>query len=257
MDLSGFARHPGLKGKTVFITGGGSGIGAAIVECFVDQGSKVAFVDIDEVSSTKLCAALQTQYGSAPLFIPCDISDVEALQAAIARTQRELGDIGVLVNNAASDTRHKWQDVTPDYWDERMAINERPMFFAIQAVAPMMQRLGGGSIVNFGSISWKIGVGNLAAYVTAKAGAHGLTRGMARDLGQDSIRVNTILPGWVMTERQKALWLDEAGNKLIDQQQFLKGRVMPVDLARMTLFLASDDAKMCSGQEFTVDGGWA
>jgi NAD(P)-dependent dehydrogenase (short-subunit alcohol dehydrogenase family) len=120
-----------------------------------------------------------------------------------------------------------------------------------------MQRLGGGSIVNFGSISWKIGVGNLPAYVTAKAGAHGLTRGMARDLGQDSIRVNTILPGWVMTERQKALWLDEAGNKLIDQQQFLKGRVMPVDLARMALFLASDDARMCSGQEFTVDGGWA
>lgn len=257
MDLSSFARHPGLKGKTVFITGGGSGIGAAIVECFVDQGSKVAFVDIDEAGSRRLCDALKAQYGAAPLFIPCDVKNIPALQGAIAKTQRDLGDIGVLINNAANDTRHKWQDVTPEYWDERMAINQRPMFFAIQAVAPMMQRLGGGSIVNFGSISWKIGVGNLPAYVTAKAGAHGLTRGMARDLGQDGIRVNTILPGWVMTERQKALWLDEAGNKLIDQQQFLKGRVMPVDLARMTLFLASDDARMCSGQEFTVDGGWA
>lgn len=257
MDLSRFARHPGLKGKTVFITGGGSGIGAVIVECFLDQGSKVAFVDIDEAASLKLNDALKRQYGTAPLFIACDIKDVAALQVAIGRTQRELGDIGVLVNNAASDTRHKWQEVTPEYWDERMAINQRPMFFAIQAVAPMMQRLGGGSIINFGSISWKIGTGNLAAYVAAKAGAHGLSRGMARDLGQDNIRVNTILPGWVMTERQLALWVDDAANRLIDQQQFLKGRVMPVDLARMTLFLASDDAKMCSGQEFTVDGGWA
>ena len=257
MDLSRLARHPGLKGKTVFITGGGSGIGAAIVESFLDQGCKVAFVDIDESTSVKLCEALQAQYGRAPLFIPCDIKNVSALQAAIAKAQRELGDIGVLVNNAANDMRHEWQAVTPAYWDERMAINERPMFFAIQAVAPMMQRLGGGSIVNFGSISWKIGVGGMPAYTTAKASVHGLTRGMARDLGQSGIRVNTVLPGWVMTERQVALWVDDAANKLIDQQQCLKDRVMPLDLARMTLFLASDDAKMCSGQEFTVDGGWA
>jgi NAD(P)-dependent dehydrogenase (short-subunit alcohol dehydrogenase family) len=153
--------------------------------------------------------------------------------------------------------RHKWQDVTPDYWDERMAINLRPFFFAIQSVAPQMKRRGGGSIVNFGSISWKVRMGGAAGYTTAKAAVHGLTRGMARDLGPDNIRVNTVLPGWVMTERQKKLWLDEAGEKLLDQEQCLKGRIEPVDLARMVLFLASDDARMCTAQDFTVDGGWA
>ncbi len=257
MDLSRLARYPGLAGRTVFVTGGGSGIGAAIVESFLDQGSKVAFVDVDAATSTALCAALQKEYGSAPLFLPCDLRDIPALQAAIAAAQRALGDVAVLVNNAANDMRHPWQEVTPAYWDDRMAINERPMFFAAQAVAPMMQRLGGGSIVNFGSISWKIATGGMPAYTTAKAGVHGLTRGLARDLGQSGIRVNTVLPGWVMTERQLSLWVDEAGNRLIDQQQCLKGRVMPVDLARMVLFLASDDARMCSAQEFTVDGGWA
>ena len=161
----------------------------------------------------------------------------------------------MLVNNAANDQRHEWQDVTPDYWDERMAINLRPMFFAIQSVAPQMKRLGGGSIVNFGSISWKNAMGGMPAYTTAKAAVHGLTRGFARDLGQDGIRVNTVLPGWVMTERQKKLWLDEAAEKLLDQVQCLKGRLQPEDLARMVLFLASDDARMCSAQEFTVDGG--
>ena len=206
MDLSNFGKFPSLRDKTVFVTGGGSGIGASIVECFVDQGARVAFVDIDE---------------------------------------------------AANDMRHVWKDVTPDYWDERMAINLRPVFFAIQSVAPQMKRIGSGSIINFGSISWKRALGGMPAYTTAKAAIHGLTRGMARDLGQDSIRVNTVLPGWVMTERQKRLWLDEAGEKVIDQEQCLKGRVLPVDLARIVLFLASDDARMCSAQEFTVDGGWA
>jgi len=147
--------------------------------------------------------------------------------------------------------------VAPAYWDERMAINLRPMFFAIQSMAPQMKRLGGGSIVNFGSISWKNAMGGMPAYTTAKAAVHGLTRGFARDLGQDGIRVNTVLPGWVMTERQKKLWLDEAAEKLLDQVQCLKGRLQPEDLARMVLFLASDDARMCSAQEFTVDGGWA
>ena len=257
MDLSNFAKYPGLRGKTVFVTGGGSGIGAAIVESFVDQGARVAFVDIDEAASQALCQAVRAQYGSAPHFTRCDITDVAALQASIDKAGRELGDIGVLVNNAANDMRHNWQDVTPDYWDERMAINLRPFFFAIQSVAPQMKRLGGGSIINFGSISWKVRMGGAAGYTTAKAAVHGLTRGMARDLGPDNIRVNTVLPGWVMTERQKKLWLDEAGEKLLDQEQCLTGRIEPVDLARMVLFLASDDARMCTAQEFTVDGGWA
>ena len=257
MKLSAFARYPGLKGETVFVTGGGSGIGAAIVESFVDQGSHTAFVDIDNRASEKLVRQLKRRYGRAPLFIPCDIKDIGALQAAIARTAKELGSIGVLVNNAANDTRHDWKDVTADYWDERMAINLRPMFFAIQAVTPQMRKLKGGSIVNFGSISWKIPQGGMPAYTTAKAAVHGLTRGMARDLGQDGIRVNTIVPGWVMTERQLALWVTPKTEKELDRAQCLKGRIQPVDLARMVLFLASDDARMCTAQEFTVDAGWA
>ncbi len=257
MDLSNFGKYPSLRDKTVFVTGGGSGIGASIVECFLDQGATVAFVDIDEDASRSLSSRLRDQYGVAPLFARCDIGDIASLQATIDRAGRDLGSIGVLVNNAANDMRHDWRDVTPDYWDERMAVNLRPMFFAIQSVAPQMKRLGGGSIINFGSISWKIAMGGAAAYTTAKAAVHGLTRSMARELGQDGIRVNTVLPGWVMTERQKKLWLTEAGERTMDEQQCLKGRVQPVDLARIVLFLASDDARMCSAQEFTVDGGWA
>jgi D-xylose 1-dehydrogenase len=257
MDLSNFAKFPSLRGKAVFVTGGGSGIGAAIVESFVEQGARVAFVDIDEAASRSVCDSLRAQYGAAPQFTRCDITDIAAMQSVIEKVGRDLGDIGVLVNNAANDMRHDWKDVTPGYWDERMAINLRPMFFAIQSVAPQMKRLGGGSIINFGSISWKVRMGGAAAYTTAKAAVHGLTRGMARDLGQDGIRVNTVLPGWVMTERQKKLWLDEAGEKLLDQEQCLRGRIEPIDVARLVMFLASDDARMCSAQEFTVDGGWA
>ncbi len=257
MDLSNFGKFPSLRGRSVLVTGGGSGIGAAIVESFVDQGARVAFVDIDEAASLHLRDSLRAQYGIAPHFTRCDITEIAALQAAIEQVGRDQGDIGLLVNNAANDMRHRWQDVTPDYWDERMAVNLRPMFFAIQSVAPQMTRLGGGSIVNFGSISWKVRMGGAAAYTTAKAAVHGLTRGMARDLGPDGIRVNTVLPGWVMTERQKKLWLDEAGERLLDQEQCLKGRIEPVDVARLVMFLASDDARMCAAQEFTVDGGWA
>jgi NAD(P)-dependent dehydrogenase (short-subunit alcohol dehydrogenase family) len=257
MDLSNFGKFPSLRGKSAFVTGGGSGIGAAIVESFVDQGARVALVDIDEAASRALCDAIRSQYGVTPHFTRCDITDIPALQGAIEQAGCDLGDIGVLVNNAANDMRHKWTDVTPEYWDERMAINLRPMFFAIQSAAPQMKRLGGGSIINFGSISWKVRMGGAPAYTTAKAAVHGLTRGMARDLGPDGIRVNTVLPGWVMTERQKKLWLDEAGEKLLDQEQCLKGRIQPVDVARLVMFLASDDARMCTAQEFTVDGGWA
>jgi len=257
LDLSNFARYPSLKDRTVFVTGGGSGIGAAIVECFVDQGSRVAFVDIAEEPSRKLCEALEAQYGRAALFIHCDLRDIAALRAAIAQTQGSLGDIGVLVNNAANDQRHKWEDVTPEFWDERMATMLRHMFFAIQAVAPQMQRLGGGAIVNFGSISWKLAQGNMPAYTTAKAAVHGLTRTMARDLGPFGIRLNTVVPGWVMTERQMKLWLDEKAEKMLSEVQCLKGRVQPVDLARMVLYLSAEDSRMCSAQEFTVDAGWA
>jgi D-xylose 1-dehydrogenase len=256
MELSNFARYPSLRDKTVFITGGGSGIGAAIVENFVDQGSRVAFVDIEDAWSRKLCEDLKDRYGTAPRYIHCDIKDVAALQSMMDKVSRDLGDIAVLVNNAANDMRHDWTTVTPDFWDERMAINLRPMFFTVQSVIPQMKRLGGGSIINFGSVSWKLAQGGMPAYTSAKAAVHGLTRGLARDFGKDGIRVNTVVPGWVMTERQLKLWVTPEAERQIDQGQCLTGRVQPTDLARMVLFLASDDSRMCSAQEFTVDGGW-
>jgi NAD(P)-dependent dehydrogenase (short-subunit alcohol dehydrogenase family) len=163
----------------------------------------------------------------------------------------------VLVNNAANDQRHKWNEVTPELWDDRIATNLRHVFFAMQAVAPQMERAGGGAIVNFGSIAWKLAMGDMAGYVASKAGIHALTRSMARDLGPKKIRVNTVLPGWIMTERQKTLWLTPEADKMRLAAQCLKGDVNPVDVARLVLFLASDDARMCSAQEFTIDGGWA
>jgi NAD(P)-dependent dehydrogenase (short-subunit alcohol dehydrogenase family) len=256
MDLSHLARHPGLERRSVFVSGGGSGIGAAIVESFVDQGAKVAFVDIDAEAGGKLASDLESQYGTAPLFIHCDLKDIAALRAAVAQAQKAHGDITVLVNNAANDQRHKWQDVTPELWDDRIATNLRHVFFAMQAVAPQMEQAGGGAIVNFGSIAWKLAMGDMAGYVASKAAIHALTRSMARDLGPMRIRVNTVLPGWIMTERQKTLWLTPEADKVREAAQCLKDRIQPIDVARLVLFLASDDARMCSAQEFTIDGGW-
>lgn len=250
------ARYPDLAGRTVFITGGGSGIGAALTEAFVLQGARVAFVDIAREASEALVQRLTAETGRTPLFIPCDIRDIAALQGAIAATQATLGDIGVLINNAANDDRHRLEDVTPDYWDDRQAILIRPMFFAIQAVAPQMRRLGGGSVINFGSISWMDGMGGMPAYTTAKSAVQGLTRGLARDLGPDNIRVNVLVPGWVMTERQLKLWVRPESGADIERKQCLKGRVLPHHIADMALFLASDAAAMCSAQDFIVDGGW-
>ena len=257
MDLSHLARHPGLKGRSVFVSGGGSGIGAGIVEAFIDQGSKVAFVDIDKAKSEKLVADLKAQYGNAPLFIPCDLKDIPALQAAIAQASKAHGDITALVNNAANDQRHKWEDLTPEGWDDRIAVNMKHVFFSMQAVAPQMKRAGGGTIVNFGSISWKLAMGGMPGYVASKAGIHALTRGMARDLGPDKIRVNTVLPGWILTERQKTLWLTPEADASRLAAQCLKDGIMPEDVARLVLFLSSDDSRMCTAQEWTVDAGWA
>src|ERR1700744_2911808 len=201
------AIYPSLRGRVVFVTGGGSGIGAEEVSHFAAQGAKVAFVDIADEPSRALVAKLRAAGHPAPLYQYCDLRDVAALQAAIAEATRQLGPITVLVNNAANDQRHKWEDVTPEYWDEQMATNLRHQFFAIQAVAPMMREAGGGSIINFGSISWHTNHGDMPAYTTAKAAVEGLTKGMARDLGPDRIRVNCVIPGWIMTERQIKLWL--------------------------------------------------
>lgn len=250
------AIYPGLAGKTVFITGGGSGIGAALTRGFAGQKSRVGFVDIAEEASRALLTEVEKETGVTALFIPCDIRHITALQAAIERVQRELGDIAVLVNNAANDQRHAVEEVTPAYWDERMAVNLRPSFFTAQAVLPQMKRLGGGSIINFGSISWMVPQGGFPAYATAKSAAHGLTRTLARDFGPFNIRVNCVVPGWVMTERQLQLWLTPEADAARAKAQCLPSRVMPEDIADMVLFLASDAAAKCTAQDFIVDGGW-
>jgi len=250
------ALYPDLAGRSVFITGGGSGIGAALTVAFTAQGSRVAFVDIAEDASQALVAQLSPGATHAPLFIRCDIRDIAALRAAIEQARAAHGDVTVLLNNAANDQRHKTEDVTPEFWDDRIAINQRPMFFAAQAVLPQMQRAGGGSIVNFGSVSWKLRQGGMAAYTMAKASVQGLTRSLARDYGKQHIRANTLVPGWVMTERQLTHWVTPEAEKEIDAGQALAGRVMPAHIADMALFLASDASAMCSAQEFVVDGGW-
>lgn len=250
------AIYPSLKGRTVFVTGGGSGIGASVVEHFCAQGSRVAFVDIARDASEALVAKIAQRGDPAPLFIACDLKDVPALQAAVARAGRELGPVHALINNAGNDDRHHFADVTPAYWDDRVAVNLRHQFFAAQAAYPQMKEAGGGSIINFGSISWMNAEGGYAVYTACKAAVQGLTRSFARDFGPAKIRANTVVPGWVMTERQVNLWLDADGERQIAELQCLKEKVYPPDIARMTLFLAADDSRLCTGQNFIVDAGW-
>jgi NAD(P)-dependent dehydrogenase (short-subunit alcohol dehydrogenase family) len=250
--------YPSLRDRRVFVTGGGSGIGESIVEAFARQGAQVAFVDIAEEASAALAARLEKAGLPAPWWRRCDVRDVAALQQAIADAAQALGgDFNVLVNNVASDDRHAIEEVTPDYWDNRMAINQRPGFFAIQAVLPGMQRLGGGSIVNLGSVGWQVKEGAYPAYAVAKSSVDGLTRGLAVPLGRHRIRINTVTPGWVMTERQVKLWLNEEAERTIAKVQCLPDKLQPEDVAHMVLFLASDDARMCTAQEFKVDAGWS
>jgi D-xylose 1-dehydrogenase len=250
------ARYPSLRGRNVFVTGGGSGIGATIVTSFAAQGSRVAFIDISAESSAGLVRAIGDAGHPTPWWQKCDVRDLPALKAAIAAAQGALGDFHVLVNNVASDDRHTLESVTPDYYDERIAVNQRAAFFALQSVVPGMKRLGGGSIVNLGSISWQNKQSDLPCYTVAKSSVNGLTRGTAGGLGRHRIRVNTVTPGWVMTERQKSLWLTPEGERDIERNQCLPDRLLPQDIANMVLFLASDDARMCTAQEYTVDGGW-
>lgn len=250
------AKYGSLQGKRVFITGGGSGIGESLVAEFAAQGALVAFVDIAVEASEALCRRLAEAGLTAPLFRHCDITDIASLQAVMAELAETLGDFDILVNNAANDQRHQAQDVTLEYWNERIAINQRPMFFTCQAVFEGMKRQGGGSIINVSSISWHMKSGGYPVYATTKAAVVGLTRGLARDYGAHNIRVNTVTPGWVMTQRQIELWVDEAAEVEIKKSQCLPSKLMPQDIAAMVLFLASDDGAMCSSQEFIVDAGW-
>ena len=245
-----FAIYPSLNGKTVFVSGGAQGIGAEIVRAFAAQGARVGFLDIDEAASKALADDLP-----GVTYELCDLRDIASLQAALAALKARIGAAEVLVNNAARDDRHGWQDVTPDYWDERQATNLRHMFFAIQTVAPDMIAAGGGSIINMGSNSWFEAGGGFPAYATAKAAVHGLTRTMARDLGRHRIRVNAVVPGWIMTERQKTLWATPEALEAHRNRQCLPDLIDPVYVARMVLFLASDDAAMCSASNYMVEAG--
>lgn len=247
--MPAFATYPSLKDKPVLVTGGASGIGATTVAAFAEQGAKVAFLDRDAEASAKVASDTGAAYAL------CDLRDIAGTQAAIQELATQTGDFLVLANNAARDDRHDWKDVTPEYWDERMDTNLRHMFFTMQAVAPGMIAAGGGSIINLGSNSWWEAVGNFPAYATAKAAVHGLTRTMARDLGRDRIRVNTVVPGWIMTDRQKELWATPEGLENHRQAQCLPDLIDPIYVARMVLFLASDDAAMCSASNYMVEAG--
>ena len=246
-----FATYPSLRDKHILITGGASGIGNDTVTAFAEQGSNVSFLDLDKTNST----ALSDELGPAVDHRICDLRDIEAMRASIDDLIANRGPINVLVNNAARDDRHNWEDVTPDYWDERMQTNLRHMFFAIQAVAPGMRETGGGAIINIGSNSWWEAGGGFPAYATAKSAVHGLTRTMARDLGKDRIRVNAVVPGWIMTDRQKELWVTPDKIAAHVDRQCLPDTINPDYVARMVVFLASDDAAMCAASNFMVDAG--
>ncbi|MBZ5582152.1 MAG: SDR family oxidoreductase [Acidobacteriia bacterium] len=255
-NADGFARYPSLNDRVALVTGGGSGIGASIVEHLAAQGAKTAFLDIAQESSSALTGDLARCGIHAPLFLRCDLRDIGALRAAIGETERRLGPVRILVNNAASDDRHPYADVTPEYWDERMAVNLRHHFFAIQAVAPGMIAAGGGSIVNLSSISWKLPSTGYPAYVTAKAAIVGLTRTMAHELGPSHIRVNCVMPGWIATERQRRLWMTREAVQKAIAAQALKRQILPEEVARLALFLAADDSSGITSQSYVVDGGW-
>ncbi|SDM23715.1 NAD(P)-dependent dehydrogenase, short-chain alcohol dehydrogenase family [Methylobacterium phyllostachyos] len=249
------ARYPSLRDKRVLVTGGASGIGEGLVEAFVAQGARVVFCDIADAAAEVLVGRLAPGAAHAPLYRRCDLTDVEGVRRLVAEAEADLGGLDVLVNNAGNDDRHKLEDVTPAYWDDRMAVNLRHLFFAAQAAVPAMRRAGGGVILNFGSISWHLGSKDMPVYQTAKAAIEGMTRALARDLGRDGIRVVTIVPGNVQTPRQ-AKWYTPEGEAAIVAGQCLDGRIQPTDVAALVLFLASDDARMCTGHGYFVDAGW-
>jgi NAD(P)-dependent dehydrogenase (short-subunit alcohol dehydrogenase family) len=252
---TGFARYPSLEGRTAFVSGGSSGLGAEFVAQLAGQGARVGFVDVDVERGEALAVSLASG-GADVRFLRCDVRDVPAVQQAIARVADELGPIRVLVNNAANDRRDKVMELDEATWDDRIAVNVRHHFFASQAVAPMMRDAGGGSIINLGSISAHIDLMDLPGYITAKAGVEGLTRTLAREFGPWRVRVNCIVPGWIMTEKQLTEWVTPEAEASIERNQCLTDKLYPDDVARMLLWLAADDSRMCTAQLWKVDGGW-
>ena len=246
------AIYPDLAGKVVVVTGGAGGIGESISRAFAAQGARVGLLDIDQARGD----ALQSDLGDSALFVPCDVTDIPALQSAIQSVRDRFGSIDVLINNAAHDERHDTLSVTEAYWDNRMAVNLKHQFFAAQAVLPDMKATGKGAIVNLGSCSWVIGQGGMAAYTASKSAVLGLTRSLARDFGGFGVRVNAVAPGWIMTERQLALWVTPETEKSIYENQCLKRRLVPDDVARVVVFMCSDEAGAITNQHHIVDGGW-
>jgi len=254
--VSETALYPSLEGRVVLVTGGASGIGEAFVRHFAAQGARVAFLDVAVDAGRALAAELEAAGAPAPLFLACDLRDVAALRRAVAEVAERLGAVRVLVNNAADDERHALEDVEPEYWDERMAVNLRHQFFAAQAVRAGMASAGGGSIVNMSSIAWRFGMTGLPAYATAKCAIVGMTKSLARELGGDGIRVNCIEPGQVLTEKQMRLWMTPEFLENVRERQCLKEYIDPEHVAHLALFLASDQSARITGQSLVIDGGW-
>jgi NAD(P)-dependent dehydrogenase (short-subunit alcohol dehydrogenase family) len=250
-----FARYPSLEGRRVLVTGGASGIGASIVRHFAEQGAQVGFLDRDETAAARTLEAMPD--GTTVRFAACDLRDIAALRLAIEALRAALGGgFTVLVNNAARDDRHAIDDVTPEYWDDRMATNLRHQFFCVQAVKPDMVAAGGGSIINMSSNSFLLASGGMPAYTAAKSAVIGLTRGLARDLGPHHIRANIVYPGWIITQRQLDLWMTDEAEAARAKGQCIPDRLYEPDVARMVLWLAADDSRMVTAREFVVDGGW-
>jgi len=249
------AIYPSLKGRTVLVTGGGSGIGESIVEHFAAQGSKVGFLDIDDKSSKALVARLRKKRQTVH-YEHCDLTDIDALRKAVRAVRKALGPITILVNNAAHDERHTLESVTPEYFDDRIRVNLKHQFFTIQEIVPDMKKAKNGSIINMTSGSWMVAYDGLPVYAAAKAAVYGMTRGLARSLGPFNIRINSIAPGWILTERQLKLWWTAEAEAKVRDAQALKRRLIASDVARWTLFLASDDSDACTNQNIVVDGGW-
>lgn len=253
--MKAFGAYPSLAGQCAFVTGGASGIGAAIVTSLVSQGVVVGFLDIDTRAGRELAGELNATGGNV-WFRRADVCDLEALADTIEAFQTHAGKVDILVNNVANDTRHDWRTVTEASWDASMAVNLRPAFFAIQAITPGMIARGHGSIVNFGSISWKGKHGGMPSYTTAKSAIHGLTRSFVTEFGSSGIRINTVMPGWVLTERQLSEHFGEDGVDILKQHQPMTGTIKAEDVAALVMFLCAEDSAMCTGQEFTIDGGW-
>lgn len=254
--MDNYANYPSLRDRTVLITGGASGIGASMVEHFAGQGSRVAFLDVQDEPAIELAQRLERAWRRAPVYFHCDLTNIASLQETVRGASQQLGAIQVLVNNAANDDRHAYEEVTPEYWDQRMAINLRHYFFAIQSVVPAMKAAKAGSIINLSSIGWIIPSVREVAYVTAKAAIVGLTRTMAHELGEWNIRVNAVLPGAVLTDRQRELWWTPEYEAEIMRSQCLKRPLLPEEVAHLLLFLAADDSSAITNQSYIIDAGW-